>query len=286
MATMQHNAVALDAAAAAIRRADALVIGASNGLSIAEGFNIFAGDEWFRANFGDFQRRFGFKSVLEGCFFAFPTEGEKWAYWSRLATLATYGKAPTDTMLALAAMTEGKDRFVLTTNGEGHFQPVGFDEGEVFEAEGTFTKSRCLRRCTDEAFPNKEDMLTMAKAERDCMVPASLMPRCPRCGGSMEVDMADSQAFFQTPAWRDKQRAFQEFAARNHGRSIVFLELGVGWRNELVKQPMHQLALQEPDGAYIVFNRGEAILPRRYQGEGIVLEGDITSTIAELGERL
>lgn len=68
MATTQPDAAALDVAGAAIRGADALVISASNGLSIAEGFNIFASDEWFRTNFGDFQRCFGFRSVLEGTF--------------------------------------------------------------------------------------------------------------------------------------------------------------------------------------------------------------------------
>ena len=32
----------------AIQEADALLIGASNGLSISEGYNIFADDHWFQ----------------------------------------------------------------------------------------------------------------------------------------------------------------------------------------------------------------------------------------------
>lgn len=38
----------------AIEDADALLIGASNGLSIAEGYNIFADNEMFRSQFGVF----------------------------------------------------------------------------------------------------------------------------------------------------------------------------------------------------------------------------------------
>ena len=37
-----------------ISQADALLIGASNGLSIAEGYDIFANDERFRQLFADF----------------------------------------------------------------------------------------------------------------------------------------------------------------------------------------------------------------------------------------
>ena len=40
----------------AIQEADALLIGASNGLSISEGYNIFADDHWFQKDFGDFRK--------------------------------------------------------------------------------------------------------------------------------------------------------------------------------------------------------------------------------------
>lgn len=39
-----------------IKDADGILIGASNGLSIAEGYNIFANDERFQRYFSDFQK--------------------------------------------------------------------------------------------------------------------------------------------------------------------------------------------------------------------------------------
>ena len=48
-------------AAQAIREADALLIGASNGLSIAEGYHIFANNEMFRRQFGDIQQKYGIR---------------------------------------------------------------------------------------------------------------------------------------------------------------------------------------------------------------------------------
>ena len=56
-------------AAQGIKDADALLIGASNGLSIAEGYHIFANNEMFRRQFGDFQQKYGIRNVIEGCFF-------------------------------------------------------------------------------------------------------------------------------------------------------------------------------------------------------------------------
>lgn len=49
-----------------IAQADAILIGASNGLSIAEGYHIFANNEMFRRQFGDMQQQYGFRNVVEG----------------------------------------------------------------------------------------------------------------------------------------------------------------------------------------------------------------------------
>ena len=56
-----------------IAQADAILIGASNGLSIAEGYHIFANNEMFRRQFGDMQQQYGFRNVVEGLYFQYPT---------------------------------------------------------------------------------------------------------------------------------------------------------------------------------------------------------------------
>ena len=47
-----------------IKEADGILIGASNGLSIAEGYNIFADDAWFQENMGDFREKYGLRLSL------------------------------------------------------------------------------------------------------------------------------------------------------------------------------------------------------------------------------
>lgn len=49
-----------------INDADAVLIGASNGLSITEGLNLFADDAAFEGLFGDFKRKYGLQCILHG----------------------------------------------------------------------------------------------------------------------------------------------------------------------------------------------------------------------------
>ena len=131
-----------------IRTAEAIIVGASNGLSITEGFHLFADNLWFQTNFDDFRARYGWRRILDGMFHSFATEEEKWGFWSRLAYLASYQKPVSNVMRQLRALTADKPTFVLTSNGEDHFVPAGFAAENVFEMEGTFTHNRCARGCS------------------------------------------------------------------------------------------------------------------------------------------
>lgn len=148
-------------AAQVIGRADALLIGASNGLSIAEGYHVFAENAMFRRQFGDFVQKYGIRNVIEGCFFQYPAEGEKTAFLQRLVQCWVKDYRPSQVMKDLLAVAGGKDYFVLTSNADTHLELSGFDAERVFEVEGTFEdmleqrppkdKSRAanefLRRC-------------------------------------------------------------------------------------------------------------------------------------------
>ena len=95
-----------------IENADAILIGASNGLSISEGYNIFADDNWFQENFGDFRSKYGIHSVLEGAFYSFPTEEEKWAFSSRLISRKCYLEQTSRMMKDFYQLISGKDGFI------------------------------------------------------------------------------------------------------------------------------------------------------------------------------
>lgn len=54
-----------------IKDADAILISASNGLSISEGVNIFANNQAFHQYFSDFQTKYGIQSILQGASYNF-----------------------------------------------------------------------------------------------------------------------------------------------------------------------------------------------------------------------
>ena len=125
-------------AAQAIKDADALLIGASNGLSIAEGYHIFANNEMFRRQFGDFQQKYGIRSVIEGCFFHYPCEADRREFLHCLIQYCVTDYHPSQVMKDLLAVVGDKDYFILTSNADTHLELSGFASGKVFEIEGTF----------------------------------------------------------------------------------------------------------------------------------------------------
>lgn len=125
-------------AAQAIVRADALLIGASNGLSIAEGYHVFANNEMFRCQFGDFQQQYGIRNVIEGCFFHYPTENVRAEFLQCLVQHWVKEYRPSQVMKDLLAVVNHRDYFILTSNADTHLELSGFDAEKVFEVEGTF----------------------------------------------------------------------------------------------------------------------------------------------------
>ena len=265
-----------------IENADAILIGASNGLSISEGYNIFADDNWFQENFSDFRSSYGIHSILEGSFYHFPSVEAKWAFSSRLISRKCYQEEPSQMMKDLHALVSSRDCFVVTSNTEDHFIPAGFSREQVFEMEGRMTQSRCASDCCEDVYENREDVLRMAKAEKNGLVPSELIPRCPRCGSPMTVNFADSQLFFQTRQFQNKMQDYQNFVRKYRGKNLVILEFGVGWRNRMIKEPLMQLTASEPNAVYITFNKGEIYIPNEISDRSIGVDGDITEALREI----
>lgn len=265
-----------------LQEADALLIGASNGLSISEGYNIFADDLWFQENFGDFRRRYGIRSVLQGLFFQYPSEETKWVFFSRLISRKCYLEQPSPIMEDLYHLVGSKDYFIVTSNGEDHFVPAGFNRDKVFEIEGRLTQSRCQNGCKAAVYENRDEVLKMAGAEKGGQIPTELIPRCSCCGDPVTLNMADSNSFFQTEQFQKKMKDYQNFIKRYHGNKLVILEFGVGWRNRMIKEPFMHLAASEPESTYITFNKGEVYIPSEIAGRSIGVDGDIGEALKEI----
>lgn len=121
-----------------IHNADAILIGASNGLSIAEGYHIFANNGMFHRQFGDYQQKFGIMNVIQGCFYNYPSADDRNEFFRRLVKYWVTDYKPSQVMKDLRAVVGDKPYFIITSNGDIHLELSGFDPARVFEVEGTF----------------------------------------------------------------------------------------------------------------------------------------------------
>lgn len=137
----------------AIKQSDALLIGASNGLSIAEGYHIFADNEMFHIQFGDFQQMYGIRNVIEGCFYQYPNEAMREKFLKRLVQYWVKDYKPSKVMKDLLSIVDNKDYFILTSNADTHLELSGFASDNVFELEGTFEDMLLKRQIQNK---NKE----------------------------------------------------------------------------------------------------------------------------------
>ncbi|MCM1037235.1 MAG: hypothetical protein NC406_07935 [Bacteroides sp.] len=217
---------AIETAKRLIADADALLIGASNGLSIAEGYNIFADNDMFRRDFGDFRHRFGIRNVLEGVYFNYPTPADRHVFLSRLVKTWVSDYSPSEVMRDLRATVGDKDYFIVTTNGDTHLEEAGFSPAKVFELEGTFVQE--LRR----------------------------------------------------EPIADKSAELNSFISRYRDRRPVVLELGIGSRNRMIKEPLMQLVAGNPTMSYITLNLPHEIyIPAQIASRSTALPGDIAATL-------
>ena len=63
----------------------------------------------------------------------------------------------------------------------------------------------------------------------------------------MDIHMGAGQRMILDTA---AQARFQNFLKTYHGKKLVVLELGIGWRNQLIKAPMMRLVASEPNATY------------------------------------
>lgn len=94
--------------------ADAVLIGASNGLSISEGLHIFAEDQAFGDIFGDFKERYGLYNILSGLLARWPSQEAKWAFLSRLIGHYSIGYTGSPVMDQIRDIIGGRPYFVVT----------------------------------------------------------------------------------------------------------------------------------------------------------------------------
>ena len=277
-----------------IKEADAVVIGAGAGLSTAAGFT-YSGERFDRY-FSDFAEKYHFSDMYSGGFYNYDTLEEYWGYWSRYIYVNRYMDAPTDLYDQLFALVKDKDYFVLTTNVDHCFQKAGFDKSRLFYTQGDYGLFQCSKPCHRGTYDNEETVKKMVVSQGYRMeegkltvpegtqirrtVPAELVPRCPRCGRPMSMNLRADNTFVQDAGWDAATKRYQKFMEDHRGQNVVFLELGVGYNTPgIIKYNFWQYAYNWRNAFYVCINKGDTYVPKEIENKAVGIDADLAEVI-------
>ncbi len=261
-----------------IEMADAVVIGAGAGLSTAAGFT-YSGER-FTKYFADFIKKYHFKDMYSGGFYPFEALEEYWAYWSRYIYINRYMDAPNGIYKMLLELVKDKDYFVLTTNVDHQFQKSGFDKKRLFYTQGDYGLFQCCEPCQNLTYDNEDVISRMFAEQKNMRIPSELVPKCPKCGRPVTVNLRCDDTFVQDEGWYRASERYSDFLHRHENADILFLELGVGFNTPvIIKYPFWQMTVKYPNAVYACVNFDEAFCPEELKKKSICISGDIAEVL-------
>lgn len=274
-----------------LHTADAVVIGAGAGFSASAGYE-YAGAR-FQKYFGDFADKYGFEDMYSGGFYPYRALEEHWAYWSRYIYINRYMAPPKPVYDRLYELVKDKDYFVLTTNVDHCFQKAGFDKHRLFYTQGDYGLFQCSAPCHQDTYDNdkiirdmvisqgyeiaKDGALVQPSGVKIKMrIPSEQVPRCPKCGRPMSMNLRTDQTFVEDEGWHKASERYAEFLRRHRNMNVVYLELAVGYNTPgIIKYPFWQMTAENRSAMYVCLNNGEAYAPSQIKDRSICIDGDI-----------
>lgn len=257
---------------------NAVIIGAGAGLSTSAGFDYTG--ERFKKYFSDFEEKYGFNDMYSGGFYPYSTPEEHWAYWCRYIYVNRYMDAPKPAYQELLELVKEKDYFVITTNVDHCFQKAGFDKKRLFYTQGDYGLFQCSEPCCNETYDNEALIRSMLEEQRDMKIPTELIPKCPKCGKPLTMNLRSDDKFVEDEGWHKAAERYENFLRTRNGQRILFLELGVGYNTPvIIKYPFWRMTEKNPNAIYAIINYGEAVCPGEIKNQSIYIDGDIDKVL-------
>ncbi|MBD5646714.1 MAG: Sir2 silent information regulator family NAD-dependent deacetylase [Desulfovibrio sp.] len=272
---------AVERVSAALAGAEAVLIGGGAGLSAASGID-YSG-EAFRRAFADFIARYGFSDLYSSGFYPFPTEAERWAYWARHVDYAAVRPLAMPLYVQLLDLVRDKEYFVITTNVDAQFEKAGFAPERLFAVQGDYREMQCATACHRKVYSNLEAVKRILETTKDMTIPESSVPRCPVCGGRMEMHLRIDEHFIEDEKWHKAARRYEEFLSRHARGKIVLLELGVGFNTPtIIRYPFEELAFFNQSALLVRLNQENIPARLPIQSRTVNMTESMPEVVAQL----
>lgn len=263
-----------------IKDADAIIIGAGAGLSTSAGINY--GEKDFSKHFPELVKKYHMTDMYSSSFYKFKTEEESWSYWAKHIDYL-YNVEAKSVYKDLYNLVKNKNYFVITTNVDGQFLKSGFEKTKVFEVQGSLSKIQCSRACHNKLYDDLALVNKMLKEEHNCKIPKKLIPYCPNCGETMEVNLRKDEYFVEDDNWHKLHKNYEDFINKYKDKKILLLELGVGFNTPgIIRFPFEEMTAEFRNTNLIRVN--EKYLESFYEIENkmILIKDDCKNFITKL----
>ncbi len=282
----------IERAAGMIQKADYVLVGAGAGFSTAAGAQY--GGRFFEKNFGEFQQKYGkgpyMQDMYSAGFYPFPDEESFWGYWSKQALLGGIDADFTPLHRKLLEMLKGKKLFVLSTNADRQFVKAGLPEEKIFCTQGDYFHIQCAKGCHSKIYNAVEMFRQMEQARQNCKVPSYMVPKCPVCGGAMNMNLRSDNYFVEDEAWHQAEERFGDFISEmlsDKDLKVVLLELGVGFNTPtIIRFPFEKLTREHENISLIRLNLKDAIVPESFGKRVVGINADMKKSIEDMKEKI
>ena len=120
----------------------------------------------------------------------------------------------------------------------------------------------------------------MVAEQKDMRIPSELVPRCPKCGEPMAMNLRSDDTFVEDLGWNEAASRYVNFMQTHANKKLLLLELGVGSNTPaIIKYPFWKLTAQNPNATYVCVNFGEAECPKQIEDRAILVNADIADVI-------
>lgn len=268
-----------------LRQAERIIVGIGSGLSAAGGLN-YADPELAKRWYPEYYAR-GLETILDiqGEFWrpVLSAPERYWGFWAQHIWHIRYEAAVLAPYRDLYELIAGRDYFICTTNADGQVEKTGFTADRIFAPQGNYCYLQCSVPCTNEVYYNEQIINAMV----DNMVsPFEIrsedIPFCPQCGKVMALNLRMDSRFVETPHLA-RQKYYEEFVRSSADKTVVFLELGVGYNTPgIIRYPFERMTEAMPKAVLIRINRDQAMISLGLSDKGISVKGDLAKSLRDL----
>jgi NAD-dependent SIR2 family protein deacetylase len=252
---------AIAAAAAAIARADALLVSAGAGMGVDSGLPDFRGDAGFWAAYPAYAHLgLSFVDLANPRWFR-DDPHLAWGFYGHRLNLYRDTRPHTgfEVLRRWAERCDG-GAFVFTSNVDGQFQRAGFDRQRIVECHGAIQSWQCTRDCGVGIFPAGHDTVPV---DAHSFRAADPLPACTDCGALARPNVL----MFGDGSWDGAITAAQIMrfetwlrVLRRSGLKLAIVECGAGTAVPTVRVTDEDLA-RRFDATLIRINVREPAVP-------------------------